>query len=163
MRVHNVHSRELAAPSERIWEMVAALGSAEDELWPTERWPTSPIVFDRPIGPGASGGHGLIRYSVEDWEPGRRVGFRFAPGSGLDGVHGFEIDGAQLTHVLDARVSWRLRPLYRVLIKAHDTLVEDLLDKAERATGGRPAAAVPLPRVLRVANAIEGGLLRAAA
>ena len=56
---------------------------------------------------------------------------------------------SRLTHTLDTRVGWTLRPLYRVLIKAHDTLVEDLLDKAERATGGRPSAAVPLPRVLK--------------
>jgi hypothetical protein len=162
MNVYNVHSRELPAPRERIWDLVAGLASDHDELWPGERWPTSPIAFDRPIGPGARGGHGLIHYHVERWEPGRRVGFRFERGSGLDGVHGFEVADGRLTHVLDAHVGWKLRPLYRVLIKAHDALVEDLLDKAELAVGGRPASPAPLPRVLRAANAVEGRLLRVA-
>ena len=73
MRVHNVHSRDLPAPAERAWDPVAGLASDHDELWPTERWPTSPIEFDRPLGPGAEGGHGMIRYAVERYEPGRRV------------------------------------------------------------------------------------------
>lgn len=168
MRVHNVHSRELPAPAERVWELVAGLASRHDQLWPTERWPTSPIEFDRPLGPGAKGGHGLIRYDVERYEPGRRVVFRFARGSGLDGVHGFEVAAidtgrSRLTHTLDAVVEWKLRPLYRVLIKAHDALVEDLLDNAERAVGGRPLPSLPLPRLIRVANAVEGGLMRIAA
>ena len=40
-------------------------------------------------------------------------------------------------------VELKLRPLYRVLIKAHDALVEDLLDNAERAVGGRPLPVAP--------------------
>jgi uncharacterized protein YndB with AHSA1/START domain len=168
MRVHNVHSRELSAPAERVWELVAGLASDHDELWPTERWPTSPIEFDRPLGVGAKGGHGLIRYEVERYEPGRRVVFRFEPGSGLDGLHALEVEplGAhrsRLTHTLDCRLEWKLRPLYRVLIKAHDALVEDLLDNAERAVGGRPLPSLPLPRLVRVANAVEGGFVRLAA
>ena len=167
MRVHNVHSRDLPAPAGRVWELVAGLASRHDQLWPTERWPTSPIEFDRPLGPGAKGGHGLIRYDVERFEPGRRVVFRFAPGSGLDGVHGFEVSAldagrSRLTHTLDCRVEFKLRPLYRVLIKAHDALVEDVLDNAERAVGGRPLPSLPLPRLVRVANALEGGFVRVA-
>jgi hypothetical protein len=165
MRVHNVHSRELPAPVERAWELVAGVASERDVLWPNERWPTSPIAFDRPLGPGAKGGHGVIRYEVERYEPGRRVVFRFARGSGLDGTHALEVEPidarrSRLTHTLDTRVGWTLMPLYPVLLAAHDALVEDLLDNAERAAGGSPAPPPPLPRLLRVANAVEGGLLR---
>jgi hypothetical protein len=117
MRVHNVHSRELPAPAAETWEVVAGLASRHDQLWPTERWPTCPLVFDRPLAAGAHGGHGLIHYDVERFEPGRCVVFRFARGSGLDG--------------------------------------------AERATGGRPLPWLPLPRLVRVADAIEGGYMRA--
>ena len=60
-------------------------------------------------------------------------------------------------------VEFKLRPFYRVLIKAHDTLVEDVLDNAERAVGGRPLPTLPLPRLVRVANAVEGGVMRLAA
>lgn len=165
MKLHNVHSREVPAPVERAWELVAALASEHDELWPTERWPTTPIEFDRPLGAGAKGGHGVIRYDVERYEPGRRVVFTFVKGSGLDGTHAFEVEPidaqrSRLTHVLDVRVGWKLKPLWRVLRAAHDALLEDLLDNAERACGGTPAPPPPLPRVIRVADAVEGGVLR---
>jgi Protein of unknown function (DUF3995) len=165
MRIHDVHSRELPAPVERAWELVAGLASEHDELWPVERWPTTPIEFDRPLGPGASGGHGLIRYDVERYEPGRRVVFRFARKSGLDGVHVFAVEAidaqrSRLTHTLDTRVRWKLLPLYPVLLAAHDALLEDLLDNAERAAGGSPAPPPPLPRLIRVADAVEGGVIK---
>ena len=32
MRIHNVHSRELPAPAERVWELVAALSDREREI-----------------------------------------------------------------------------------------------------------------------------------
>jgi hypothetical protein len=51
-------------------------------------------------------------------------------------------------------------PRYPVLPAAHDALLEDLLENAERAAGGSPAPPPPLPRMLRVANAVEGGLIR---
>ena len=46
-------------------------------------------------------------------------------------------------------------PLYPVLLAGHDALIEDLLDNAERAAGGCPGEPQPLPRWLRVANAVE--------
>jgi uncharacterized protein YndB with AHSA1/START domain len=165
MRMHNVHSRELPAPVERVWELVDGLASEHDQLWPIERWPTTPIEFDRPLGPGAKGGHGAIRYDVERYEPGRRVVFRFARTAGLEGIHRFEVEPidprrSRLTHTLDMRIGWRLLPLHRVLRAAHDALLEDLLDNAERATGGSPAPPPPLPRPIRIANAVEGGVIR---
>jgi hypothetical protein len=165
MRIQSIHTRERPAPVERAWELVAGLASEHDELWPSERWPATPIEFDRPFGPGAKGGHGTIRYDVERHERGRRVVFRFVRNSGLDGIHAFEcepIDArrSRLTHTFDARVGWKLRPLRRLLLVAHDTLLEDLLDNAERAAGGSPAPRPPLPRLLRVADAVEGGVIR---
>jgi len=165
MRIHVVHSRELPAPVERTWRLVAGLAGEHDELWPIQRWPTTPIEFDRPLGPGARGGHGVIRYDVERYEPGRRVVFRFAARRGLDGIHAFEVEPidarrSRLVHTLDTRVGWRLRPVHRALRAAHDALLEDLLDNAERAAGGNPAAPPPLPRLLRVANVVEGGVIR---
>jgi hypothetical protein len=165
MRVHNVHSRELPVPVGRAWQLVAGLASEHDDLWPTERWPASPIEFDRPLGPGAEGGHGLIRYGVQRYEPGRRVVFNFARASGLDGIHALQVEAidaqrSRLTHTLDARVGWKLLPLYPLLLTAHDALVEDLLDNAERAAGGSPALPPPLPRLVRIANAVESGVIR---
>lgn len=165
MRVLNVHSRELPAPAERAWELVADLASEHDELWPSERWPTSPIGFDRRLGPGAKGGRGAVRYDVERYEPGQRVVFRFERSSGLDGIHALEVQPitaqrSRLTHTLDTRVRWKLVPLYPLLLAGHDALIEDLLDNAERAAGGCPPEPQPLPRRLRIANAVEAGFLR---
>ena len=165
MRIQSVHSRDLPAPADRAWELINGLASEHDELWPLERWPTTPIAFDRPLGPGARGGHGLVHYDVEHYEPGRRVVFRFARRSGLDGVHAFEVKSidaqrSRVTHTLDTGAGWRLRPVARLLRAAHDTLIEDLLDNAERAAGGSPPPRAPVPRVLRVADAIEGGAIR---
>jgi hypothetical protein len=101
MRIHNVHSRELVAPVERAWDLVAGLASEHDVLW-----------------------------------------------------------RSRLTHTFDSRVGWKLLPVHRMLLAAHDPLLEDLLDNAERATGGSPAPRPPLPRLLRVADAVEGGLIR---
>jgi hypothetical protein len=56
--------------------------------------------------------------------------------------------------------SRELVPVHRALLAAHDAPLEDLLDNAERATGGSPAPRPPLPRLLRVADAVEGGLIR---
>ncbi len=39
MRFHSVHSRELEASREEVAGLVAGLGSDNDLLWPTERWP----------------------------------------------------------------------------------------------------------------------------
>jgi len=146
MRVHNVHSRELPAPIERACDLVAVLASEHDALWPIERWPTSPIELDRPLGPGAKRRprrHPLRRRAVRAGPTGC---VQFARKSGLDGIHVLEVKPidarrSRLTHTLDPRVGWKLMALHPVLRAAHDALIEDLLDNAERAAGGSPAAA----------------------
>jgi hypothetical protein len=90
-------------------------------------------ALDRPLGGGASGGHGPVRYAVEEFSPGQTVKFRFAGPIGFNGHHRFEIlpKGGQSTvlrHTIDmdakgpALLSWP--PVFRPL---HDALLEDLL------------------------------------
>ena len=161
MNVRNVHERILPAPPARVGALVDSLASAEDGLWPRDRWPA--MRFDRPLGVGAVGGHGPIRYRVEAYEPGRSVRFRFTAPRGFEGTHGFEVEAVngpeapdgertRLRHVLAMRtggpalLTWPLvfRPL-------HDALIEDALDRAERGVGGspRPRRWSPWVRVLR--------------
>jgi hypothetical protein len=115
--------------------------------------------LDRPLAVGARGGHGSIRYSVSDYEPGRRAAFRFDPRTGLAGQHWFEVASREgrttLRHTLEAaprghmRIGWPL--IFRWL---HDALIEDALDRAEMATAGRPVQArrwSPWVRLLRAA------------
>jgi hypothetical protein len=71
MRVQSIHSRDLHGSPQELGRLVASLGSERDLLWPNDKWPGTQIKFDRPLGPGARGGHGVIRYSVEAYESDR--------------------------------------------------------------------------------------------
>ena len=113
--------------------------------------------LDKPLGTGATGGHGPIRYSVVAHEPGKRVTFKFISPRGFVGEHWFEIlcdEKLQTTlrHTIDmtlvgsALFAWPLaiRPL-------HDALIEDALTNAQVALGEEPTAVAwsPWVRVLR--------------
>ncbi|HYD71071.1 hypothetical protein [Azospirillum sp.] len=145
MNVRNVHSRTLPTSLDAAGTLIDGLASDGDRLWPWERWPA--IRFDGPLAVGAKGGHGPVRYTIQQYEPGRSILFRFSAPKGFLGTHRLSVEstdsgGVRLVHTLEmvaagpARFSWPLvfRPL-------HDALLEDALDKAERAFGGRPTAA----------------------
>jgi hypothetical protein len=142
MKVLNVHERELPVSVAAVGVLLNSLASDEDTLWPKTMWP--PLRFDRPLGVGACGGHGPVRYSVEEFIPGRMVKCRFTAPRGFLGYHSFEIlpkhEGcAVLRHIIDmnaegaALLSWPIffRPL-------HDALLEDSLALAQSALGEAP-------------------------
>ncbi|WP_307853127.1 hypothetical protein [Kitasatospora sp. RG8] len=118
---------------------------------------------------GAAGGHGPVRYTVAAYVPGRWVRFAFTGPRGFDGFHECTVhraDGGRtvLRHTLAmhargrALLSWPL--LFRPL---HDALIEDAMDRAERACTGavaRPARWSPLVRLLR--RALRAGARRGA-
>lgn len=160
MKVHNVHSRQLAAPAERIGAVLDSLGGEQDSLWPSDRWPALPFELDGPLSVGARGGHGPIRYAVEAYEPGRRLVFGFAPGLGLDGTHQLDVEPlgpnrSRLTHTLDCLVEPKLLALWPIVRGYHNALIEDLLDRAELAATGRHAPPRSRPIWLRFANGTE--------
>lgn len=143
MLVLNVHEREIPASAGEVAVLLNSLSSDNDALWPRTMWP--PTRFDRPLGVGASGGHGPVRYAVEAFSPGQMVKFRFLGPSGFNGFHRFEVlpksEGCTiLRHTIDmktqgaALLSWPLvfRPL-------HDALLEDLLTHAQAALGAVPS------------------------
>ena len=119
-----------------VGQLIDTLGSKGDRLWPSEKWP--PMRFDRSLQIGASGGHGPIRYTIDRYDPGQTIRFRFLSPRGFHGTHGFEVVSSEpgkckLVHTLEmitsgmAILAWPV--IYRPL---HDALLEDLLDKAER-------------------------------
>jgi hypothetical protein len=163
MRIESIHTRELPVPVQELGQILDTLAGRDDKIWPIERWPNDPIGFDRPLGIGAKGGHGPIRYTVTAYEPGRSITFEFDPGSGLQGHHGFEVEPAgsgraRMRHVLDVEVGGIYRLLRPVFLAMHDALVEDLLDNAELATTARIARPARWPRWLQLANRIEVAL-----
>lgn len=142
MEVLNVHGCELDASPMQIGALIDSLASREDRLWPKHVWPR--MEFDRPLGVGAKGGHGPIRYFVEKYAPGKSIKFRFTGPKGFDGFHGFEIMSSPkqtviLRHTLKMRthglavLSWPL--IYRPM---HDALIEDSLATARVSLGLAP-------------------------
>ncbi|SOD94800.1 DUF2867 domain-containing protein [Blastococcus haudaquaticus] len=163
MKVHNVHERFVPATPEAVGALLATLGSADDAVWPRDDW--WPMELDRRLGEGAVGGHSDIRYTVETYEPGRRVVFRFDPSCGLAGTHTFDVQprpgGALMRHHLTARALGRTRLLWPLVIRpVHDAVVEDAFDRVhERFEPGRQRTAwSPYVRLLRRV----GGLTRRA-
>lgn len=141
--IHNVHEREIAAPAGEVGLLIDSLGSKEDRLWPRSEWPA--MRLNGPLGVGAAGGHGPVRYVVTCYEPGRRVEFEFMGPAGFNGWHSFTAirraeNATLLRHELDlwpsgaAVLTWPIffRPL-------HDALIEEGLDRAERECGASPA------------------------
>jgi len=138
MNVINTHRRLLHASPERVGKLIDALSSPNDGLWP-HGWPR--MKLDRPLGVGAKGGHGPIRYFVEAYEPGQSIRFRFTGPKGFDGWHGYDVLEATPAHcILEHRLEMQTRGpavlmwplLYRPL---HDALLEDSLAAGETALG----------------------------
>ncbi|MFE1176229.1 SRPBCC family protein [Streptomyces sp. NPDC058773] len=143
MGVYNVHERVLTVPEAEAGLLLDGLSGDSDPLWPGRDWP--PMRLDGPLASGAAGGHGPVRYTVAAHVPGRWVRFLFTAPRGFHGFHEFTVhplgpDRTLLRHTLamhargGARFSWPLvfRPL-------HDAVLEDGLDRAERACTGRVA------------------------
>jgi hypothetical protein len=155
--MRNTHERTLTAGTAEVGALLATAGQDGDRLWPGDRWP--PMSLDGPVAVGARGGHGPIRYSVEGYEPGRSLTFRFDPEIGMDGTHRFEVEpgpvdgGTVLRHVIEGRPHGVMLIGWPVAIRwLHDAVLEDLLDRAELAVTGtvaRPAVWSPWVRLLR--------------
>lgn len=141
MRVINIHERELDVSAATAGDLIDRLASDRDVLWPVEQWP--PMKFDRPLGVGAVGGHGPIRYVVDAYEAGRNINFRFTKPRGFRGGHRFEInelspDRVILRHTIEMRTAWSANLSWFVVIRPlHNALMEDALDRAEVFAGGR--------------------------
>lgn len=156
----NVHQRSLAVPAAEAGFLIDGLAGPDDRLWPSDRWPA--MRFDRPLGVGARGGHGPIRYAVSAYVLGRRIQFTFTSPN-IDGFHEFElIDGGDgrcvLRHTLMAHASGSLRIVFPLVIRPlHDACLRDALDRAEAATGGT-AQLRPHPAAVRLRRAVVGVL-----
>ncbi|WP_139360999.1 SRPBCC family protein [Mycobacterium sp. D16R24] len=124
-----------------IAPLFATLGSPTDRFWPGTDW--SPMILDRPLPEGASGGHGKIRYTCTTYVPGRFVEFTFDSVNGkvIDGRHVLEAvprrAGVLVQHTLDLEcgVSDWIK-LTTLVVPAHDAVVEQLLDNLERSVTG---------------------------
>ncbi|MEN6465760.1 MAG: SRPBCC family protein [Syntrophaceae bacterium] len=149
MKVYNRHDRRINTTETIAGSILNSLSGSEDRLWPHENWP--PMQLDAPLGEGARGGHGPVRYRVEQFIPGRKAVFRFEPEgliAGFEGVHYFEVSPGSgcvvMTHVIDARCSFGVWARWRLLIEPiHDAVIEDAFDKVENGIAGRKEKSSP--------------------
>lgn len=158
MKVSSIHERHIQATPEEWGHLLSSLASANDRLWPHERW--MPMHLEPSLTVGARGGHGPIRYAVVEHVPEQKVVFQFSPRRGrvfLQGIHYFEGhpqgSGFLIRHVIDARASLGAFLKWKLLIEPlHDALIEDAFDKVQKATGPpitRPSTWGPRVRMIR--------------
>ena len=142
MRVVNIHERRLASPPEQVGRLLDTLASDDDRLWPRTMWPA--MRFDRPLGVGADGGHGPVRYFVEDYQPGACVRFRFRAPRGYNGSHWLEVlpdgqSGSLLRHTIDMQAEGPALLTWPLAIRwLHDACLEDALAQAQASLGLKP-------------------------
>ena len=133
MRVINVHHREFTASFSEVGALLDSLSSPSDRLWPRQ---SPPMHLDRPLQVGALGGHGPIKYQVEQYTPRALVIFRFTAPAGFHGTHSFSvvplsgIQGVRVTHRLEMTTSGRATWLWLAAIRPlHNALIEDAFDR----------------------------------
>ncbi|MCA1674761.1 MAG: SRPBCC family protein [Actinobacteria bacterium] len=149
MNVVNVHERDFPANA-ALGSLVDELASgAEDRLWPWEQWPA--MRFDRPLQEGAVGGHGPIRYDVEEYEHGQRVRFRFTRPGGFFGFHEYRVlpmrDRRTLQHVLRMRTTgWAQLTWPLIFEPMHNALIEDSLSTRQNLPSWVPSGSGPAGR-----------------
>ncbi|WP_328681820.1 SRPBCC family protein [Streptomyces sp. NBC_00322] len=135
--MQNIHRRTVDAPAADVGALLDQLGTPHDRIWPIPAW--SPLRLDAGLAFGSRGGHGRIRYSVAEYEPGRRVRFTFAPGLGINGYHEFLVtpDGpmrCQISHTLAGRTYGRMGLMWPLVIRwLHEALLHDAFDNIQRA------------------------------
>ncbi len=140
--IENVHERQV--PGDGWVDRVT-------DLWPAD-WPK--LRLDRPLGIGADGGHGFVRYRCTGYEPGKRLEFTFSPGLGLIGTHVFEAVPGGVRHTLRGRPIGWMRLWWPLAVRwLHDALIEDLFDNISVSAGQRiePARWSGWVRLLRAA------------
>ena len=163
MKILSIHERKLDALPAEVGALINSLASPRDLLWPRDMWPR--MEFDGPLRVGATGGHKPIRYSIEAYQPGQSIRFRFLGPKGFDGFHGYEVlpaaNGAILRHTLEMQTyglavfTWPL-----MFGPMHAALMEDSLSRAEASLGLTPTVRSWSPWVKLLRWAFTGGKAR---
>ena len=135
MKVLNIHSRIIPAPLGKVNDLIKTLASPSDQVWPKEYWPR--MRLDKGLVNGAKGGHGPIKYYVEDYKDDEYLTFRFTNPKGFRGIHKFEISGngknqTKIQHTIDIQTSGSCTLYWLLAIRPlHDALIEDAFNKIE--------------------------------
>lgn len=136
MNVVNIHSRIINQPIDKVSGLLETLSTVDDKIWPKDKWP--PMRFNNGLKVGERGGHGIIRYSVEAYELGELVIFKFLKPKKFNGIHKFEIKeiNAHETKVKHSIImkteGFSATFKWLFIIKwLHDALIENAFDTVE--------------------------------
>ncbi|MDB2462858.1 hypothetical protein N9W61_02010 [Algibacter sp.] len=136
MKVVNTHKRIINLSKTEIASLLASLSTTNDKVWPKNNWPA--IRFKGGLKVGAKGGHGMIRYNVEQYILGELLVFRFLKPNGFNGIHKFEIksisvENTEVKHSIVMKTKGIIATLKWVLVIRwlHDALIENAFDTIE--------------------------------
>lgn len=135
MKVINIHQRIILQPKSAVVELFNTLASKNDLMLANNKWPA--MKLDKGLMVGSKGGHGPIRYTVEEYSPEEFIQFRFSKPRGFHGFHRFDIvevdtHTTQIKHLIDMNTSGLALLTWPLVIRwLHDALIEDAFDKTE--------------------------------
>ncbi|MEW4922736.1 hypothetical protein [Algibacter sp. 2305UL17-15] len=135
MKVTNIHKRKVKQPKHKVSALLKTLSTKEDKIWPIAYWPA--IRFDNGLKVGSKGGHGIIRYYIEDHKLGEYIVFRFLSPKGFNGIHKFEImqidkENTEIQHSIIMNTEGMAALQWIFMIKwLHDALIENAFDRIE--------------------------------
>ncbi len=135
MNIKNIHTRTIKASQNKLIKLLQTLSSDNDCIWPKEKWPA--MRFENGLKIGSKGGHGPIRYWIENYTPEEGIQFRFSKPTGFQGFHKLEIqkltqESTVITHTIAMQTAGKSTWLWLFIIRPlHNALMVDLLNKVE--------------------------------
>ncbi len=135
MNIVNIHKRIINQPKAEVVALLETLSTKDDKVWPNDKWP--PMRFKDGLKIGAKGGHGIIRYSVEQYILGAIIVFRFLKPKGFQGIHKFEIqeidlNSTEVKHSIIMKTEGLATLKWVLAIRwLHDALIENAFDTIE--------------------------------
>lgn len=135
MKVLNIHTRAIHQPKDKLAELFKTLASNNDRMLATDKWP--PMILDNGLRVGSKGGHGPIKYTVQEFEPDEFIQFAFTRPKGFNGFHKFEMTrlndhSTELKHTIDMNTNLSAAIKWVIAIRwLHDAFIEDAFDKIE--------------------------------
>ncbi len=135
MKVINIKKRIIHQPKEEVAALISTLATKNDLVWPYESWPA--MRFKDGLKLGSKGGHGIVRYAVEEFDPGNYIKFRFSKPDGFLGFHEFILteispEKTELCHAIRMDASGIPYLKWILAIRwLHEALLTDALDKVE--------------------------------
>jgi hypothetical protein len=129
------------ADPDEVGALIDRLGQPDDPVWTrTGNFPR--LRLAGPLADYPAGGHGIIRYHVVGYQPGRQVTFRFEPEVGIEGLHRFEVEpsaggGTTVRHTIEGGLRGSMRLAWPLAVRwLHERALVEVFDQIEASLAG---------------------------